>query len=83
MKPLKSVNIYGIGVRGISHEKDRKNGLSRFCQRLRFHAFLRYLHMGNPLSKEECKEVKCVIQEIIHGEKTSRLEKLCECCVYE
>lgn len=64
----------------------RKNGItdewSRLESRLMLHAFLHYLHMGNPLSKEDCKEAKCVIREIIHGEKTLRPEKLCEYSVH-
>ncbi len=49
-----------------------------FNTRVKFYSYLRYLHMGNSLSREEIREAKLVIKEIIHEEKIVRPEKLCE-----
>lgn len=51
---------------------------AEFGTRVMFHSFRRYLRMGNALSKEERREAKRVIREMIRGEKNMRPEKLCE-----
>lgn len=54
---------------------------AEFDTRVMLHAFRHYLRMGNSLSKEEIKEAKLVIREMIRGEKNMRPEKLCELSV--
>ncbi|MDE7325686.1 MAG: hypothetical protein K2N63_05330 [Lachnospiraceae bacterium] len=61
-----------------------KNNLTEWSEidtRVMFHSFLRYLHKGNPLSKEEIREAGFAIREIVHKEQILHPEKLCELSV--
>lgn len=62
----------------------RKNNLTEWSEigtRVMFHSFLRYLHKGDSLSKEEIREAKLAIREIVHKEQILHPEKLCELSV--
>ncbi len=62
----------------------RRSNLTEWSEidtRVMFHSFLRYLHKGNSLSKEEIREAGLAIREIVHKEQILHPEKLCELSV--